>query len=72
MDARATQPGLVWVTRNLALNPASVIAVFHGNHGEIEIWLPGQSRHFKDSDLTADGRALLLPPAQAEIGMRPA
>ena len=72
MDARAPQPHLVWVTRSLALNPANVIGVFHGNHGEIEVWLPGHSRHFKEADLTADGRALLLPPPRAEIGMRPA
>lgn len=53
---------LVWVTRTFAVNPATIIGVFHGIHGELEVYLPGHHRQFKEGDLTAEGRALLLPP----------
>ena len=53
---------LVWVTRSLAVNPAHILEVFHGRGGEIEVYLSGRVRHLQESDLTDDGRALLLPP----------
>ena len=61
---------LVWVTRTFALNPASIIAVFHGVHGEVEVYLPGHTRQFKEGDLTDDGRAHLLPPHRSSASGR--
>jgi hypothetical protein len=61
-DQRGYRGHLVWVTRTFAVNPTNIIGVFHGVHGELEVYLPGDTRQFKEGDLTADGRALLLPP----------
>jgi hypothetical protein len=60
---------LVWVTRTLAVNPSNVIAVFHGRHGHIELYLPGDHRQIAESELTDAGRALLVPPP--ELGAAP-
>lgn len=61
-EEREERAQLVWITRTFAVNPASIIAVFHGVHGEVELYLPGHTRQFKEGDLTDDGRSLLLPP----------
>ncbi len=62
MEQRPSQQPLVWLTRSFAINPAAIVAVFHGNAGQVELYLMGHSRHFKESDLTEEGRALLVPP----------
>ena len=64
MGDRTLAGHLVWVTRTLAVNPANVIAVFHGNRGHIEVYLPGDHRQIIESELTDDGRALLVPPPE--------
>ena len=64
MSDHARQEHLVWVTRTLAVNPSNVIAVFHGRHGHIELYLPGDHRQIVESDLTPAGRALLVPPPE--------
>jgi hypothetical protein len=53
---------LVWVTRSVAINPANVLEVFHGNAGQIEVYFTGRTCHFSERELTDEGRALLLPP----------
>lgn len=76
MDRAPAERHLVWVTRTYALNPATIQTVFHGHHGEIEVHVAGSTFRFAESDLTDEGRALLLPPgwgrgAQAdEAGVR--
>jgi hypothetical protein len=54
---------LVWITKSYAINPASIVMVFHGNGGEVQITLTGHEKHSThENDLTDEGRALLLPP----------
>ena len=62
MDRMHAERHLVWVTRSYALNPAAIQTVFHGTHGEIEVHVAGSTYRFAEVDLTAEGRALLLPP----------
>ena len=62
MERTHAERHLVWVTRSYALNPAAIQTVFHGTHGEIEVHVAGSTDRFAEVDLTAEGRALLLPP----------
>ena len=62
MADQAQQTSLVWVTRIFAVNPANILAVFHGKGGNIEVYFSGSHHHFSAADLTEAGRALLLPP----------
>jgi hypothetical protein len=56
---------LVWITKRNAVNPANVVAVFHGTAGQLEITLvAGQPIHTSERELTAEGRALLIPEEQ--------
>lgn len=58
---------LVWITKRNAVNPANVVAVFHGSGGQLEITLvAGQAIHTSERELTAEGRALLVPQEQGE------
>jgi hypothetical protein len=63
MADHATQPSIVWLTKTFAVNPANVLAVFHGHGGNIEVYMHGFHQHFSAADLTDAGRALLTPPA---------
>lgn len=62
MTDQPLQTPLVWVTRIFAVNPANILAVFHGKGGNIEVYLNGSRHHFSAADLTEAGRALLVPP----------
>jgi hypothetical protein len=68
MDRAPAERHLVWVTRTYALNPATIQTVFHGHHGEIEVHVAGSTFRFAESDLTDEGRALLLPPGWGARG----
>jgi len=58
---------LVRITKRNAVNPANVVAVFHGTGGQLEITLvAGQPIHTSERELTPEGRALLIPEAQDE------
>ena len=72
MDQSTARGSLVWVTRAYALNPLAIQLVFHGKHGEVEVHVAGSLHKFAEADLTADGRALLLPPAGVAPEPRPA
>ena len=65
MDDRSPQAPLVWLTRTFAVNPANILAVFHGKGGNIEVYFNGFHQHFAAADLTDAGRALLTPPPEA-------
>jgi hypothetical protein len=71
MDRTHAQQHLVWVTRAYALNPASIQTVFHGTHGEIEVYVGGSTYKFAEAELTVEGRALLLPPPPPAPGGGP-
>jgi hypothetical protein len=62
MEFTVQQQQLVWVTPSLALNPAHIFEVFHGRGGQVEVYFHGHTRQLQESDLTEEGRALLLPP----------
>ena len=62
LDAVRTDEHLVWVTPAVAINPANILVVFHGRGGQIDVHFVGHTRQLLESDLTAAGRALLLPP----------
>ena len=63
---------LVWVTRVYAINPATVMMVFHGIHGELEVTLAsGTKAVLNERDLTEDGRSLFIPPREV-AATRPA
>jgi hypothetical protein len=60
---------LVWITKAYAVNPAHIVLVFHGNHGEVQITFVGNQVHsLYEHDLTVEGRALLLPQTGASPG----
>ena len=61
MGDRPESP-LVWISATQAINPANVALVFHGRGGEVQITFVDKQMHLlNECDLTAEGRALLLP-----------
>jgi hypothetical protein len=57
---------LVWISERQAVNPASIVWIFRGTHGELEItFSAGKHLLLNERDLSASGRALLLPPDEA-------
>ena len=67
MADQLVQSPLVWVTRTFAVNPANILAVFHGKGAHIEVYLNGSHHQFIAVDLTDAGRALLCPPPDLAI-----
>ena len=67
MTDQTAQASLIWVTRIFALNPANIMAVFHGKGGNIEVYMSGFHHHFSAADLTDAGRALLCPPPDPAV-----
>jgi hypothetical protein len=68
-----TEGLLIWISGHQAINPANIIDVFHGNHGEIQIALVGGRRiELSEESLTPDARSWLLPPVTAARGAAPA
>lgn len=53
---------LTWISERQAVNPASILWIFRGMHGELELtFVGGKQLTLHERDLSADGRALLLP-----------
>lgn len=62
MSDIAPRPPLVWISERQAINPASVLWLFRGAHGELEIMFAGgKLLALNERDLSAAGRAVLLP-----------
>ena len=60
------QGPLIWIVKRHAVNPANIIEVFHGVGGEVQVTFDGgRQMEFREDDLTAEGRQLLLPPEAA-------
>jgi hypothetical protein len=57
-----TATPLVWISDRQAVNPTSILWLFRGTHGELEItFVGGKQIALQDRDLSSEGRALLLP-----------
>jgi hypothetical protein len=53
---------LIWISERQAVNPASILWIFRGMHGEFELtFVGGKQLTLHERDLSPDGRALLLP-----------
>lgn len=62
MSDIAPRHPLVWISERQAINPASVLWLFRGAHGELEIvFAGGKQLALNERDLSAAGRAVLLP-----------
>jgi hypothetical protein len=62
---------LVWITQRQAVNPANILWLFRGAHGEIEIMFGGGKLvALNERELSADGRALLLRPEDQGAQLR--
>ena len=59
-DPAASQ--LIWISERQAVNPSSILWVFRGLHGELEItFAGGKQMVLYEQDLSHEGRSLLLP-----------
>lgn len=67
------EPGtsiLVWISERQAVNPATIVWIFRGMHGEIEItFAGGKQLALYEKDLSPEGRALLLPSHEQAEGI---
>lgn len=53
---------LIWISERQAVNPASILWIFRGMHGEFELtFVGGKQLTLHERDLSDEGRALLLP-----------
>jgi hypothetical protein len=53
---------LVWISQRQAVNPAAILWIFRGTHGELEItFSAGKQVFLNERELSSEGRALLLP-----------
>jgi hypothetical protein len=53
---------LIWISERQAVNPASILWIFRGMHGELELtFVGGKQLTLHERDLSDEGRALLLP-----------
>ena len=61
----ATAGLLIWISDRQAVNPSSILWVFRGMHGELEITFAGGKQVvLSEQDLSPQGRALLLPSTE--------
>ena len=59
----STTTTLVWISDRQAVNPVSILWIFRGMHGELELtFVGGKQLALHERDLSQEGRALLLPP----------
>ena len=64
---------LLWLSERQAINPANIVWLFRGTHGELEITFAGGKQIvFNERDLTDDARALLLPESERMQSIGPA
>jgi hypothetical protein len=64
---------LLWLSDRQAINPANIVWLFRGTHGELEITFTGGKQiAFNERDLTDDARALLLPESERMRSIGPA
>ena len=53
---------LLWISERHAINPANIVWMFRGAHGELEItFAGGKQMSLNERELSASARALLLP-----------
>ena len=58
---------LTWISDRQAVNPSSILWLFRGMHGELEItFVGGKQLALQERDLSPEGRALLLPPHEQQ------
>jgi len=56
---------MIWISERMAINPNSILWVFRGAHGELEItFAGGKQLTLNEHELTAEGGAFLLPPSE--------
>jgi hypothetical protein len=57
---------LLWISERQAINPANILWMFRGTHGELEITFSGGKQlTLNERDLSDAGRLLLLPSEEA-------
>jgi hypothetical protein len=72
MSAESTDAPIVWITLRYGVNPCNVVSVFHGSGGQIDVTLVrGEAIHTTDRELTAEGKALLLPADRKTLACAP-
>lgn len=64
---------LIWISDRQAINPANIIWIFRGTHGELEItFAGGKQLSLSERDLSEAARGLLLPADEHVRSIAPA
>lgn len=59
---------MIWISDRMGINPSSILWVFRGAHGELEITFAGAKQlTLNEHELTSEGRAFLLPAEDHDI-----